>query len=250
MDDSLLTLPLARDCAIFLDIDGTLIALAATPDAVIVPTGLPALLRRLAVRQGGALALISGRALADIDAMFGPGLAVAAEHGAVLRDAAGHGLQTTPMDPALASLIAPLHAAVAARPGTLLEEKRFGLALHWRGAPGHGASLTALAQALTAPHPGLALQPAHEAVEIRVRGPGKADALARFMCDAPFAGRVPVFVGDDQTDEPAIALATALGGRGLHVGRDFAGQPAAVRAWLGAGLTTASPTRKGGDKNA
>jgi trehalose 6-phosphate phosphatase len=237
MPYSLLQVPPSRDSAVFLDIDGTLLNLAATPGTVIVPPHLPKLLRRLAVRQGGALALVSGRALADIDLMFGPGLAVAAEHGAVLRDAAGRMLGTTLVNPALASLIAPLRAAVAARPGTLLEEKRFGLAVHWRGAPGNAASLTALVTSLAAPHPGLLLQPAHEALEIRVRGPGKAGALDIFMRDAPFAGRPPVFVGDDLTDEPAIARAQALGGRGLHVARDFTGGPTAVIAWLQAGLT-------------
>lgn len=229
-------LPPPRDCAVFLDIDGTLIDLAATPGAVIVPPRLPALLQRLAVRQGGALALISGRALSDIDSMFGPGLAVAAEHGAILRDAAGRMLETTLLNPALASLIAPLREAVAARPGTLLEEKHFGLAVHWRGAPGFAATLTSLATLLAAPHPGLLLQPAHEALEIRVRGPGKAGALETFLRTPPFAGRPPVFVGDDLTDEPAIARARELGGRGLHVARDFTDGPTSVIAWLEAGL--------------
>ncbi|OYV38862.1 MAG: trehalose-phosphatase [Acidocella sp. 20-61-6] len=228
---------LPPNSAVFLDIDGTLLNLAATPNSVIVPPHLPELLRRLSIRLGGALALISGRSLTDIDAMFGLGLAVAAEHGAILRDAAGRALWTTPVDPALASLIGPLRAAVAARPGTLLEEKRLGLALHWRGAPHFSASLTASAIALAAPHPGLLLQPAHEALEIRVRGPGKAVALDMFMREPPFVGRLPVFVGDDLTDEPAIARAGELGGCGLHVGRDFTGGPAAVIAWLEAGFT-------------
>ena len=224
-------LPSCR-CAVFLDIDGTLLDLAATPDAVIVPPHLPGLLRRLALRQGGALALVSGRSLADIDRMFGPGLAVAAEHGAILRDAAGQVIAAAAENPVLASLIAPLRKAVAARPGTLLEEKRFGLVLHWRGAPGQAESLTALATGLAALCPGLTLQHAHEALEICVQGPDKAAALDHFRGIAPFAGRVPVFIGDDLTDEPAIARAIALGGRGLQVQRDFCGGPAAVLAWL------------------
>ena len=229
--------PPSRACAVFLDIDGTLLDLAATPDTVVVPAHLPGLLRRLARRQGGALALVSGRALADIDCLFGPGLAVAAEHGAILRDAAGLLLHTTPKAPALDAIAGTLRAAVAARPGTLLEEKHFGLVLHWRGAPGHAAALMALAAACAGAHPNLLLQPAHEAMEIRVRGPDKAAALALFMGVPPFAGRKPVFAGDDVTDEPAIAHAIALGGRGLHVHRDFPGGPAAVRAWLAAALT-------------
>lgn len=227
---------LSRVSAVFFDIDGTLIDLAATPSGVTVPANLPGLLRRLAVLHGGALALISGRALADIDTMFGLGIAVAAEHGAILRNAAGQIIKSITEDTALIDLRIPLRAAVAICPGVLLEEKRFGLAIHWRSAPGFAASLTSLAKELTALHPGLLLQPAHQALEIRVRGTDKADALEIFLSAPPFAGRLPVFVGDDLTDESAIARATALGGRGLHVGRDFTGGPAAVRDWLEAGL--------------
>jgi trehalose 6-phosphate phosphatase len=114
----------------------------------------------------------------------------------------------------------------------LLEPKRFGLVMHWRAAPDAAPSLTARATALVAPHPELQLQPAHQALEIRLRGPGKAAALDRFMRLPRFAGRLPVFIGDDLTDEPAIAHAAACGGCGLHVGRDFAGSPAGVLAWL------------------
>lgn len=232
-----LTMPLARGAAVFLDIDGTLIDLAATPDAVVIPAHLPHLLRRLAARHGGALALISGRSLADIDAMFGAGgMAIAAEHGAILRNAEGQVIMNVAANDALSSLCGPLRAAVAAHHGTLLEEKRFGLVVHWRGAPQHGASLTTFAMQLAAPHPSLFLQPAHEAVEIRVHGPDKASAMEHFLRSPPFMGRPPVFVGDDLTDEPAIARATALGGRGLHVIRDFPGGPAAVVAWLEAAL--------------
>lgn len=228
--------PPLRSCAVFLDIDGTLLDLAVTPDAVVVPPPLRALLPRLAAHVQGALALISGRSVADIDRLFGPGIAMGAEHGAVLRDAAGHVFEDMADSPALAALRAPLRAAVAAHPGSLLEEKRFGLVLHWRAAPQAEAALTARARELAAPYPELMLQPAHAALEIRLRGPGKAGALDRFMGLAPFTGRRPVFIGDDVTDEPAIARATERGGRGLHVGRDFAGGPAAVRAWLEAGL--------------
>lgn len=219
-------------CAVFLDIDGTLLDLASTPSGVTVPPHLHHILHRLAGRTQGALALISGRSLADIDRLFGANLAVAAEHGAVLRDACGEIIEILAENPALASLLAPLQAAVAAHPGALLEQKRFGTVLHWRKAPAAAAGLTELAKKLVAPHPELTLQPAHQALEIRVRGPGKAAALGRFMRLARFAGRLPVFIGDDLTDEPAIAYAEAAGGRGLHVGRDFGGSPAAVLAWL------------------
>jgi len=229
--------PPLRGCAVFLDIDGTLLDLANTPDAVVVPPHLHGLLHRLAHRVQGALALISGRSLTDIDRLFGPGLAVAAEHGAMLRDAAGHIIESMMESTALAALIGPLRELVAAHPGTLLEEKRYGVVLHWRGAQQAAANLVERATALAAPVPGLLLQPAHAALEIRLRGPGKAAALDRFMRIPPFAGRRPLFIGDDLTDEPAIARAAALGGHGLHVGRDFAGRPTAVLAWLEAALT-------------
>ncbi len=207
-----------------------------------VPPQLHGLLHRMAGVVQGALALISGRSLADIDQLIGPGLAVAAEHGAVLRDAAGQIIEILPESEALAGLVAPLRAAVAAHPGALLEHKRFGLAVHWRAVPAAAASLTALAGALAAPHPELLLQPAHQALEIRQRGPGKAAALERFMRLPRFAGRKPVFIGDDLTDEPAIALAAARGGCGLHVARDFGGSTARVRGWLEQWLRAAGET--------
>jgi trehalose 6-phosphate phosphatase len=219
-------------CAVFLDIDGTLIDLAATPDAVFVPPHLHVLLRHLTQRTHGALALISGRSLADIDRLIGPGIAVAAEHGALLRDAAGQVIEKMPESSELAALRAPLQALVAAHPGTLFEQKQYGLSVHWRAAPQAAAELAAGATALAGGHPALELQPAHAALEIRQRGPGKAQALDRFMRMPPFVGQRPIFIGDDLTDEPAIARAKALGGLGLHVGRDFGGTPSAVLTWL------------------
>lgn len=178
------------------------------------------------------MALLSGRKLTDIERFFGAGMAAAAEHGALMRGADGKVISQTTPHPALATMLAELRAAVAARPGTLLEEKRFGLVLHWRGAPGMAAELAALARQLAAPHPELMLLPAHQALEIRPHGTDKAGALDGFMALPPFATRRPVFIGDDTTDEPAIARANERGGYGLHVARDFGGTTQAVRAWL------------------
>jgi trehalose 6-phosphate phosphatase len=223
---------LRPETALFLDVDGTLIDLAATPDAVIIPPELHQLLQSLAARQGGALAILSGRPLTDIDRLCGAGLPAAGEHGAVLRDAAGHVSNPVTRPSCLAEITNTLRGKVAKLDGVLLEDKKFGLALHWRGAKSHAAELTALAQKLAAPHPELTLQPAHEAMEIRAAGPDKGKALEFFMRTPPFAGRKPVFIGDDVTDEPAIEAANRLGGIGLHVARDFAGGPKSVRAWL------------------
>jgi trehalose 6-phosphate phosphatase len=223
---------LTRDCAVFLDVDGTLLDIAATPAAVEVPAGLPALLHALTTRQNGAFALISGRPVCDLDHFFGTGLALAAEHGAVLRDAAGKTLECVPPPAELEAIADKLRAAIRGQPGVLLERKQFGIVLHWRNAPEAAARLRALAKALIVAQPSLQLQPAHEAIEIHTAGAGKGSALAQFMQQAPFAGRVPLFVGDDVTDEPAIAAARRLGGIGLHMAPDFGGSPARLRAWL------------------
>ncbi|GAN80851.1 trehalose-phosphatase [Acidocella aminolytica] len=227
---------LTRDCALFLDIDGTLLDFSLSPDRVRIPEGLPALLAALKSRLNGALALLSGRTLPDIERFFGCGLATGAEHGALLRAADGRLISVITPDPALKTLIPLLRAATEARPGTLLETKSFGLALHWRMVPQMGAELTALAEKLAASHSGLMLMPAHEALEIRQRGTDKGAALSQFMALPPFAGRRPIFIGDDVTDEPAIARAREMGGVGLHVGRDFGGRTQAVRTWLATGL--------------
>jgi trehalose 6-phosphate phosphatase len=225
--------PLASGAALFLDIDGTLLDIAARPDAVIVPPDLPGLLAHLRAERGGALAIITGRPLAQVDAFFPGNLPAAAEHGAILRDAAGtlHNIATRPT--AYAHWLETLHAETRNIPGIIIEEKAVSLVIHYRQAPAQAERLRALAESLIAESgPDVALLPAHMAFELRPRGAAKDSALAWFMDRPPFAGRIPVFIGDDTTDEPAIALATALGGAGLHVARDFSGSPQAVRDWL------------------
>lgn len=222
-------------CALFLDIDGTLLDLAPTPGSVTVPDELPALLRRLRQQREGALALITGRTLADVDRLFGASYAAAAEHGALLRDPSGQLHRLAAVKPGFEMLVTKLRADLMAFPGALLEQKQFGVVLHWRQAPALREVLMTLAAHLVAPHPDLMLLPAHEAVEIRPKGTGKDGAIALFMQREPFAGRLPLFIGDDLTDEPAIARVRAMGGFGLHVHHDFGGSPAAVRQWLSGG---------------
>jgi len=225
--------PLAGGAALFLDIDGTLLDIAARPDAVVVPPGLPALLARVRERLGGALAIVTGRPLAQVDEFFPGNLPAAAEHGAILRDAAGvlHRIATRPA--AFGRWLETLNAETRKIPGVIIEVKDVSIVIHYRQAPAAAAWLRCLAESLIAESgPDVALLPAHMAFELRPRGAGKDAALAWFMVRPPFAGRVPVFIGDDTTDEPAIALATALGGAGLHVARDFGGSPNTVRGWL------------------
>jgi len=218
--------------AVFLDIDGTLIDLAATPDSVVVPPDMPDILQNLMQKTGGAVAILSGRKLADIDRLLGAHLACAAEHGAVLRDPAGHVTQNVQRPAAYDNWLKILNRYAAQMPGILIEEKQFSLVVHYRRAPEHEAELGQLVERLIGASDDAVLLLAHCAFEMKPRGGDKGDALAAFMQIPPFAGKIPLFVGDDVTDEPAIRMATDLGGAGLHVKRDFANSTAAVRAWL------------------
>jgi trehalose 6-phosphate phosphatase len=218
--------------AVFLDIDGTLIDLAPTPDSVIVPPDLPAALQDLRAKLGGALAILSGRKIADIDRLVGAGLPCAAEHGALLRDPAGHVAQLVQRPAAYEHWVRVFNRYAQSMPGVLVEEKQFSLVVHYRRAPEHEAELGQLVERLIGESDDAVLLLAHCAFEMKPRGGDKGDALAAFMAQPPFAGRVPVFVGDDVTDEPAIRKADELGGAGLHVMRDFGGSTQAVRDWL------------------
>ncbi len=220
------------NAALFLDVDGTLIDLAATPNSVAVPSLLPAQLRDTQAKLGGALAILSGRKLADIDRLLGPGLPCAAEHGAVLRDAAGNLTQKVQRLAAYDKWLKILQAEIIDMPGTLIEEKEFSLVVHFRQAPQYEAELSQLVDHLVGGSDDAVLMLAHFAFELKPRGGNKADALAWFMQQPPFAGRIPAFIGDDITDEPAIEKAIELGGIGLHVARDFGGQTQAVRDWI------------------
>ncbi len=223
--------PIAR-AAFLLDIDGTLLDFAPAPDLVVVPTGLPPSLRALGARLGGAMGLISGRPVAEIDALFpGLGHAVAGEHGAALRPSPGAALVRVPLPSAPASWRDAASRLIAAHPGALLEAKPHGFVLHFRRAPEAGDALGAGLRAIAGAHPDFVIVPARMAWELRPRGADKGTALDALMRLPPFAGRLPVFVGDDVTDRDAIAAAEALGGVGFFV-PDIFGSPAAVRDWL------------------
>jgi trehalose 6-phosphate phosphatase len=218
--------------ALFLDLDGTLLDFAPTPAEVVVPDGLGHLLDDLSTGLGGALAMLSGRTIEDIDLVTGTRFPAGAEHGFVCRDGDGvihQPIETTANRPAWRQA---LQAAAAAMPGVAIEEKRFTLVAHFRRAPESGPALRRLVDELVAGVPEVEVLTANMAWEIRPVGADKGRALAWFMQAAPFAGRMPVFIGDDTTDEAAITAADALGGVGLHVHRDFDGTTASVRRWL------------------
>lgn len=217
--------------ALLLDLDGTLLDFAPTPDAVEVPPALPVALARLQHRLGGALAIVTGRPVAQIDALL-PGLpAVAGEHGGAIRHSPNGPLERADHLPVPDAWLATAEAALAAHPGTLLERKPHGVALHFRRAPEAGPALRALAEVLLAQLSSHALLAGNMVWEVRPRGIHKGNAVRALMARPPFAGRTPLFVGDDVTDEDAITAARAMGGIGLKVDETF-GTPQGVRDWL------------------
>ncbi len=220
--------------ALLLDLDGTLIDFAPTPDAVVVPPGLPPALSALHRRLGGALAIVTGRPVDQIDRLL-PGIphAVAGEHGAAIRHAPGAPIERGDHPPIPAAWLAKTETALAAHPGALLERKAHGVTLHFRQAPGAGPFLRTLADALVAQLPSHALLAGKMVWEVRPRGVDKGNAVRALMARPPFLGRAPLFVGDDVTDDDAIQAARALGGLGLRVDQAF-GSPQGVRDWLAA----------------
>lgn len=221
--------------ALFLDFDGTLVEIAERPDAVRVPAALPGLLQGLARSLGGALAVVSGRPLRDLDAFLPVPIAKAGDHGASIRPDP----DAPPLDADLptppAEWITRAHPWVARYPGALIEPKSHGFVLHFRqaGAAAGEAARHLLDGILAEAPPGrFTLLQASMAWEIRPRGPSKATAVRTLMDRPPFAGRVPVFIGDDVTDEEGMAAARALGGHGFRL-QDGFGTPAVLRKWLG-----------------
>ncbi|MEN2787889.1 trehalose-phosphatase [Sphingomonas qilianensis] len=208
---------LLQDAALLLDFDGTLVELAARPELVVVDERLSALLGRLAETLGGRVAILSGRSVESILGLFGPlPLTIAGSHGLEVR---WHdGTTSLPERPAALDRIRSIMTDfMHTTPGLLVEEKPFGAALHYRGAPEMQTQATALAQAL-ANETGLHLQTGKMMVELRLGGADKGTALNQLMERAPMAGFRPVFLGDDDTDEPAMAAAAARGGAGILIG--------------------------------
>lgn len=205
--------------ALFLDVDGTLLPLAATPAEVSADAQTSALLKHLDVLLDGALALVSGRSLAEIDRLFAPNhFAAAGQHGAEWRSTNGTVGQHTAHLEELEELRPRLRALAAADPRLLLEDKGLSLALHYRGAPARAGELTATLEAALNGYPALALQRGKYVLEIRATGCGKDTAIRRLLDSDVFAGRVPIFAGDDATDENGFRFINALGGVSIKVG--------------------------------
>jgi trehalose 6-phosphate phosphatase len=226
-----------RDWALFLDIDGTLIELAPTPDGVMVPAALRENLAALH-RSLGAVALISGRSLHSIDALFDPlVLPASGQHGAEAR--IDGQTRVIPPLPALRDIVIPLKQFAASHPGILVEDKGNSVAIHYRMAPTLAEEVTAVTHSLIAGRAELEVLASKMAVDVKPRAVSKGEAVAWFMAQSPFAARVPVFVGDDRTDEAGFATVNQRGGLSIRVGersesaaRYSLDSPAAVREWI------------------
>jgi trehalose 6-phosphate phosphatase len=231
--------PLLDSDALFLDFDGTLLTLQDDPDSVRADTALLAQLRACEARLGGALAIISGRALATVDACLAPErFAAAGLHGLERRDFSGN-RRNEPVDTSgLRRIARQLAAAMEGMPMTLLEDKGASLALHWRQAPKLAPALRALAErSLAELGPRFRLLEGNCVYEIVPCAASKGHAVRAFLNEAPFRGRRPVFVGDDITDLDGFAAARAAGGSCIAVGGRIHGDyrladSFAVRAWL------------------
>ncbi|MCW8085625.1 trehalose-phosphatase [Sabulicella glaciei] len=229
---------IASDWALFLDLDGTLLDIAPRPDAVVVPLGLVDSLRGVAARLGGAAAIVSGRPVSDVDRFLAP-LAMPGGfgHGTEIRLPGGAPTPSQAARTVPREWLDRLREAASGWPGVLVEPKPHGVAMHFRLAPEREAEVHGLMQRCASECEGYALLPAHMAFELRPTGASKALPVEVLMRHAPFGGRRPVFVGDDVTDEDGMEAARRHGGFGLHVGRDFQGGSAEVRAWLARGAS-------------
>jgi trehalose 6-phosphate phosphatase len=206
--------------ALFLDVDGTLLEIAETPQAVVVPELLKARLVELSSRFDGALALISGRRLADIDALFAPlRFCAAGVHGCERREPNGCVVRPVFEREELAVARYQLQRFVSSHSGLLLEDKGFSLAVHFRQAPfTSGDVLAEMKRVLLQLGPKFALLAGKCVFELRPASVTKATAIAAFMQQCPFAGRTPIFIGDDLTDEDGFALINDFGGVSVGVG--------------------------------
>ncbi len=234
-------IPHLDECALLFDIDGTLIDLAATPDSIIVPPNLRDNLDTLFQRTAGALALVSGRSLADIDGVFAPlRLPAIGGHGAEARFFRDGIVQQASVPSLAPKLKQRISALTALSPGILLEDKGYSMALHYRLAPQAERPIHEAIKAIRAelPEAPIEVLGGKFVVEVKQQGFSKATAVRELMKLPPFKGRRPVFLGDDITDETVFAIMPDLDGIAFSVGRKARGvaghfdSPEDVRRWL------------------
>jgi trehalose 6-phosphate phosphatase len=229
------------DYAFLLDIDGTLLDLAPTPREVWVPPGLTNTLNRLLGKTTGALALVSGRSLNDIDLIFAPEqFPAVGGHGAEMRVSIDNEAVATHAPPMDKELKLRLAAIAKLSPGILLEDKGYSLALHYRLAPHAEKAIYAAVSLIRADLPSASIEvlPGKCVCEIKHAGFTKATGVRELMNHAPFKGRRPIFIGDDVTDEAVFAITPEFDGLAFSVGRrakgvaDHFDEPREVREWI------------------
>jgi trehalose 6-phosphate phosphatase len=231
--------PPSLEWCVFLDVDGTLIELTDSPLETFADLELKTLLSHVAERLGGAVALVSGRSIHYLDALFAPlRLPAAGLHGVERRKASGAVRGASFVDTQLTQAREAVNALVEAHPGTSIEDKGRTIAVHFRLAPEREAvvrhSLAAIAKPLGSNYH---IQEGNMVLEIKPRGFTKATAIKAFMREPPFSGRKPVFVGDDLTDQDGFRMVEDQGGISIAVGERVHGQfrlenTSAVRSWL------------------
>lgn len=227
------------DWCLFLDVDGTLLELADSPGGVAVDDALHPLLNRLRATANGAVALVSGRTIDNLDKLLGTDdLPVAGLHGCERRDARGH-LHVAPIArEQLSDLRGGLERLVARHPGLLLEDKGAGVALHFLKARQLEHELRAEVSLLAAPLvPTFAILDGHAVIEVKPAAHTKGSAVEAYLHESPFAGRLPIFIGDDTTDYDGFAAVRKHDGLAIAVGPRVKSEwwlpgPAAVRDWL------------------
>jgi trehalose 6-phosphate phosphatase len=228
---------LLQDASLFLDFDGTLVEIEETPDAVRVDARLNAIICQMQSSLAGRVAVITGRPADHVRRLMDSEIAVVGSHGVEFVDRNG-----TRRDPERAadldSVLAEMHRLAARHHGVLVENKPFGIALHFRQCPSAEAECVALAHTLAERY-GLKLQPGKMMVEVRAAGGDKGSAIRTLMREPDMVGTRPVFMGDDLTDEPGFVAAEELGGSGILIGtpRDSAatyrlGSVQSALAWL------------------
>lgn len=233
---------LLAGASLFLDLDGTIVELAETPDAVRISQATRDVLALAISKLDGRVAIVSGRAAEDVAALVPDlPLQIGGSHGAELRWPDGRH-RTPARNPALDHALGEMRAFAARRPGLLVEDKPFGVALHYRLVPQLDTEVRALALHLSR-ETGLPLQPGKMVQELKTSPRDKGNAIAAFMAEAPMKHGVPIFIGDDDNDEAGFAIAAQLGGAGILVGAE---RPtgalwrlpsvSATLAWLAAGL--------------
>lgn len=220
MEDVLSVPPLfSGKFAYFFDLDGTLADIKPHPDEVSVPDDVLARLSLLAELNDGALALISGRSISELEQLAKPyHFPLAGVHGAERRDINGQTHRVTLPETIRIPLEKELRQAVAALDGVELEVKGMAFALHYRQGPQHENRLFELAQKAVEHYPQIAMQPGKCVVELKPTGIHKGEAIAAFLRTPPFSGRKPVFIGDDLTDENGFAVVNQLDGISIKVG--------------------------------